>query len=654
MLIPVFINGVLYFLQEEITILEACRIVGVEIPRFCYHEHLSIAGNCRMCLVELSEVSKPVISCSTDIFENITIYTESPSILKARENVLEFLLLNHPLDCPICDQAGECDLQDQSIFFGNSAGRNYFSKRGVEDKVVNHLIKTIMVRCIHCTKCVRFGEEICGVKFFGTLNRGVKTEIGNFLIKLSLSEVSANVVDLCPVGALTLKTLPYQIRPWEIQTIESIDLSDSLGSNIYLIYRGLDLFRVVPKKKNFLNDSWVSNKGRFYFELMVKSITPSNFGSYIKDLRGLKLFLANPDLDLKTLSFLKVQSQKYASVSVRLLNSTKETTNLFFWNTKQTLKGFSENIPYTFFLLTTNLQVEMPLLNIRLRSSLLQNSTAVFFGCSFDCNFPVFFARFSIREIAFLISGSFFFSTLFFKTESIIFANKALCNRLDSVVLQVFLKKKIKYYAISMFCNSEGANALNIITYNFKSFFFKSVFGLGLDDTYLLRKFIANFFKFFWVNQFSSNLLSFLPVNSWIRVEINQLPGFYVSLEQRTQQFNLLQSTHKYSIFTFIIYIISQLNLIKGKNSLTFVKFYFANYFFYLSDIIEVSVHSSLFYKKPVFIFSKLFIQIPIYIFFKLYPLKLNIEDPYRTSLQAKYSKALVKSSQLSRFEDTF
>jgi len=270
MLIPVYINGTLYHFQNEISILEACRSVGIKIPRFCYHENLSIAGNCRMCLVELNEIAKPIVACSTDILENMIIYTESPMVLKARENVLEFLLLNHPLDCPICDQAGECDLQDQAIFFGSHIGRNYFNKRGVEDKNLNHVIKTIMTRCIHCTKCVRFGEEICGVKFFGTLNRGTNTEIGNYLIKLSLSEVSANVIDLCPVGALTLKTVPFQIRPWEIQLIESIDLSDSLGSNLYLTYRGFDLFRVVPKKNKFINESWISNKCRFYFELMSK------------------------------------------------------------------------------------------------------------------------------------------------------------------------------------------------------------------------------------------------------------------------------------------------------------------------------------------------------------------------------------------------
>jgi len=415
MLIPVYINGTLYHFQNEISILEACRSVGIKIPRFCYHENLSIAGNCRMCLVELNEIAKPIVACSTDILENMIIYTESPMVLKARENVLEFLLLNHPLDCPICDQAGECDLQDQAIFFGSHIGRNYFNKRGVEDKNLNHVIKTIMTRCIHCTKCVRFGEEICGVKFFGTLNRGTNTEIGNYLIKLSLSEVSANVIDLCPVGALTLKTVPFQIRPWEIQLIESIDLSDSLGSNLYLTYRGFDLFRVVPKKNKFINESWISNKCRFYFELMSKktsflnTVIPNPFPKTIKQST---LFLFNPDLDIKTLYTLKNMSQRNSKIFSKILNSTSTKTNFYYWGQKSRIRDLSNTDNATFFFLTTNLQVEMPLLNIRIKSQIKQNSTAIALNCHYISNFPTKFVRLAISDILHLIKGT---HTLFSK-----------------------------------------------------------------------------------------------------------------------------------------------------------------------------------------------------------------------------------------------
>jgi len=275
-MIPIIINGKSFFFKVRLSILEACKFIGIKIPRFCYHETLSIAGNCRMCLVEIFTSLKPVVACATEILPGMNISTSSPFILKARENVLEMLLLNHPLDCPICDQAGECDLQDQAIFYGSNFGRNFINRRGVENKNSGPFIKTIMTRCIHCTRCVRFGEEICGVKFFGTLNRGKLSEIGNYLIKLSLSELSANVVDLCPVGALTLKSIPFQIRSWEILSIESLDLSDSLGSNIYLTYKNNNIFRVVPKKNNLINNSWISNKARFYFNLSSFFVTKFN------------------------------------------------------------------------------------------------------------------------------------------------------------------------------------------------------------------------------------------------------------------------------------------------------------------------------------------------------------------------------------------
>lgn len=660
MLIPVYINGTLYHFQNEISILEACRSVGIKIPRFCYHENLSIAGNCRMCLVELNEIAKPIVACSTDILENMIIYTESPMVLKARENVLEFLLLNHPLDCPICDQAGECDLQDQAIFFGSHIGRNYFNKRGVEDKNLNHVIKTIMTRCIHCTKCVRFGEEICGVKFFGTLNRGTNTEIGNYLIKLSLSEVSANVIDLCPVGALTLKTVPFQIRPWEIQLIESIDLSDSLGSNLYLTYRGFDLFRVVPKKNKFINESWISNKCRFYFELMSKktsflnTVIPNPFPKTIKQST---LFLFNPDLDIKTLYTLKNMSQRNSKIFSKILNSTSTKTNFYYWGQKSRIRDLSNTDNATFFFLTTNLQVEMPLLNIRIKSQIKQNSTAIALNCHYISNFPTKFVRLAISDILHLIKGTHtLFSKFFFNTKCIFFFNKISLDRLDSSCFKIFDKKKIKYYSISNFCNSEGANSLNFKKFNFKEFkYSKQIFALGLDDTYLIRKFLPNFSQFYWVNQFPSNLLSLLPMESWISLEINQLPGLYLNLEQRVQKFSLIQQDYKMSILTLLTYINAAFKkkAIKIKN--LFLMFNFLHKFWVVNELKEVNAFVHLFDKKSSYSFFNELSASPSSMYsYKLLPSKLVLEDPYRTSLQLKYSRTLTKSSQLIRMEVPF
>ena len=253
-MIKVFVNDIEVFVNPNSSALEACETVGVEVPRFCYHERLSVAGNCRMCLVEIAKMPKPVASCAMPIMPDMRIYTDTPLVKKAREGVLEFLLLNHPLDCPICDQGGECDLQDQAMVFGSDRTRFYDFKRGVEDKNVGPLIKTIMTRCIHCTRCVRFAAEIAGVEALGTTGRGRETEIGTYLEKTFQSELSGNVIDLCPVGALTSKPYSFTTRPWELNSVNSIDLTDAIGSNIRLDSRGNDLLRILPRLNENINE----------------------------------------------------------------------------------------------------------------------------------------------------------------------------------------------------------------------------------------------------------------------------------------------------------------------------------------------------------------------------------------------------------------
>ena len=223
-----FINNKKFYYKSDQTVLQACLNAGIEIPRFCYHKKLSIAGNCRMCLVEIEKAPKPMASCALPLMENMKIFTNTFLVKKAREGILEFLLANHPLDCPICDQGGECDLQDQSLIFGTDRGRFYENKRAVEDKNCGPLVKTLMTRCIHCTRCIRFSTEIGGVSFLGTTGRGNIMEVGSYLKGLFKSELSGNVIDLCPVGALTSKPYSFSARPWDIEKIESIDIFDHL------------------------------------------------------------------------------------------------------------------------------------------------------------------------------------------------------------------------------------------------------------------------------------------------------------------------------------------------------------------------------------------------------------------------------------------
>lgn len=267
-LLEIIIDEKSVFVEPGTTILEAAARIGIEIPRFCYHERLSVAGNCRMCLVEVEKSIKPVASCAMPItMPGMKVKTNSAISKNAREGVMEFLLMNHPLDCPICDQGGECDLQDQSMAFGSDRSRFQIgldAKRAVEDKNIGPLVKTIMNRCIHCTRCVRFMNEIAGCDELGTTGRGNDMQIGTYLENTALmSELSANIVDLCPVGALTSKPYAFTARPWELRRIDSIDVLDAVGSNISVCQRAGDLLRILPRVNDDVNEEWLSDKARF-------------------------------------------------------------------------------------------------------------------------------------------------------------------------------------------------------------------------------------------------------------------------------------------------------------------------------------------------------------------------------------------------------
>src|SRR5262245_212749 len=268
------IDGKEHEVPQGITLIQACQLAGIEIPRFCYHERLSIAGNCRMCLVEVAGMPKPVASCAMSVNDlrpardgtPPTIITTSETVKKAREGVLEFLLINHPLDCPICDQGGECDLQDQTMAYGFDASRFQDNKRAVEDKYLGPLIGTYMTRCIHCTRCVRFMTEVAGVEELGAIGRGEDMEITTYLERGLLSNLSGNVVDLCPVGALTSKPYAFIARPWELTKTPSIDTMDALGSAIRVDSRGREVMRILPRVNDAINEEWISDKTRHVWD----------------------------------------------------------------------------------------------------------------------------------------------------------------------------------------------------------------------------------------------------------------------------------------------------------------------------------------------------------------------------------------------------
>ncbi|THF59693.1 NADH-quinone oxidoreductase subunit NuoG [Ollibium composti] len=260
---------------DHYTLLQAAEAAGAEVPRFCFHERLSIAGNCRMCLVEVKGgPPKPQASCAMGVRdlrpgpngEPPEMFTNSPMVKKAREGVMEFLLINHPLDCPICDQGGECDLQDQAMAFGVDSSRFHENKRAVEDKYIGPLVKTIMTRCIHCTRCVRFTTEVAGISELGLIGRGEDAEITTYLEQAMTSELQGNVIDLCPVGALTSKPFAFTARPWELNKTESIDVMDAVGSAIRVDTRGREVMRVMPRNNDQVNEEWISDKTRFIWD----------------------------------------------------------------------------------------------------------------------------------------------------------------------------------------------------------------------------------------------------------------------------------------------------------------------------------------------------------------------------------------------------
>jgi len=317
----IIIDGKDFEVEENLSIIQACEVSGVEIPRFCYHEKLSVAGNCRMCLVDIEDARgmspKPVASCAMQVSDGLKIHTKTQRVKKAREGVMEFLLINHPLDCPICDQGGECDLQDQSVAYGLGGSRYEQNKRSVENKDMGPFIKTEMNRCIHCTRCVRFSTEISGSDEIGAIGRGRDMEITTYLDIAVKSELSGNVIDLCPVGALTSKPYAFSARPWELKQTESIDVMDAVGSNIRIDTKGNKVMRVLPRNNDEVNEEWISDKTRFFWDgLSLQRIDKP----YLRENGKLRQVSWKKAIDVASDKLLNTNPKKIASITGDLVS----------------------------------------------------------------------------------------------------------------------------------------------------------------------------------------------------------------------------------------------------------------------------------------------------------------------------------------------
>ena len=392
------VNNIDVEVEEGLTVLQACEKAGVEIPRFCYHEKLSIAGNCRMCLVEMEKSPKPVASCAMPASDGMNIKTNTALVEKARKGVMEFLLVNHPLDCPVCDQGGECDLQDQSMFYGVDKSRFKENKREVPEKNMGPLIKTQMTRCIHCTRCVRFATEVAGVPEIGAIGRGEDMQITTYLEQSMQSELSANVVDLCPVGALTSKPYVFEARPWELKKTESIDVMDAVGSNIRVDTYDWEVKRVLPITNEDINEEWISDKTRYACDGLLNQRLDKPFikyngkfekGSWEEAYKIIKSKFENTSKDkicgfvgdltnMETSYIFKeffdrtLDNNNYDFRSDNRFLDTKSRENYLF-NTS--LNGIEE--ADLIFLIGTNPRYEATILNARIRKAYLNNNTKI-------------------------------------------------------------------------------------------------------------------------------------------------------------------------------------------------------------------------------------------------------------------------------------
>ena len=528
-MLKVKINNIDTEVEEGLTVIQACEKVGVEIPRFCYHEKLSIAGNCRMCLVEIEKSPKPVASCAMPVAEGMNIKTNTKLVEKARKGVMEFLLANHPLDCPVCDQGGECDLQDQSMYYGVDKSRFKENKRSVPEKYMGPLIKTQMTRCIHCTRCIRFATEIAGVPELGAIGRGEDMQITTYLEKAMQSELSANVIDLCPVGALTSKPYVFEARPWELKKTESIDVMDAVGSNIRVDTYGWEVKRILPRINEDINEEWISDKTRYACDGLQNQrldlpLKKDASGKFVKSTWNEVFNILKEKID-------KIDKKKICGFSGDLVNMESLFIFKEFFNkilisdniesrTRNTYLNSEKRENYLFnssingiedsdfiFLIGTNPRFEATILNSRIRKSYLKNKIKIISLSDVgDLTYPYEFLDGKTENIKKIIEDSHPISDDLknSKRPIVIFGQSALKSKSAE-----YLFESMKNYLSKINKISKEWNSINIISENASTV---GSFDLGIykksnDRNEILKKINDNFFDvIFLLGQDSLNI----------------------------------------------------------------------------------------------------------------------------------------------------
>lgn len=482
-MIKVTIDHKQHTFSEPISIIKACEQIGIQIPHFCYHPKLEIAGNCRMCLVEVEGSKKPIPSCANKIQDGMVIHTTTDHVKNDREGVMEFLLINHPLDCPVCDQAGECDLQDQALHYGRDRTRYSEEKRAVTRKHMGPLISTHMSRCIHCTRCVRFAEDIAGVTDIGAIGRGEHMEITTYLGKAIQSEIAGNVIDICPVGALNSKPYQYHGRPWELSHTDTIDVMDAMGSHIRVDSRGGQVFRIKPRKMDEINEIWLSDKSRFAYDgLLLQrldkpyvrdsegNLQPASWEeamrAVVSELHrtpGHKVSALAGDLvDCESMVLMKRLMQHLGSshMDCRVDGAYADASNAasFVFNTSLNDIDSAD----VCLLIGSNPRWEAPILNIRLRRGVINHGMQMFrIGFEHDLTYPVTDLGNDIALLTDILSGKGKAAKALklAKRPALIIGQAALQSSQGSVLLNISAQIAEKYN----FVHDDGWNGFNVL-----------------------------------------------------------------------------------------------------------------------------------------------------------------------------------------------
>ena len=407
-MLKVEINGQQFEAEQGATIIEVADNAGIYIPRFCYHEKLSVAANCRMCLVEVEKAPKPLPACATPVTDGMVVQTTSEIAKQAQKDTMEFLLINHPLDCPICDQGGECELQDLSLGYGSGISRFSEKKRVVKDKDIGPLVQTDMTRCIHCTRCVRFSEEIAGVDEIGALYRGEDMQITTYLEQAAEHELSANVIDLCPVGALTSRPYAFEARPWELKKTLSIDVSDAIGANIRLDSRGREVMRALPRINDDVNEEWISDKARYQVDGLSRrrldkvfmrtrgGLKPATWDEAFEAIAKAKpgkdiAAIAGDMVDCETMFAAKALLKASGSslLEGRQTGMDYDVSNLAAVNFNSTLAGIET--ADAILIVGSHIRWEAPLVNVRIRKAVKRGAKVFVIGAFWDTTYPAVF-----------------------------------------------------------------------------------------------------------------------------------------------------------------------------------------------------------------------------------------------------------------------